>query len=93
MNQCEKLLRALREAGPVGWHSLDCRSKLFIGNPSQRVIELEEQGHLISVTRERLPGRAVGVRYRLEREAPKPKVVAVLAPAVEPEQLTLDAAA
>jgi hypothetical protein len=37
----------------------------FIGNPSQRIAELEALGHPISHTRERLHGQATGTRYRL----------------------------
>jgi len=64
MSQRHDVLRMLRAAGPVGVHTFDLR-KNFIGNPSQRIAELEAEGHVIRHTRERLRGSAVGTRYVL----------------------------
>jgi hypothetical protein len=41
---------------------------MYIGNPSERIADLERLGHLVSATRERLAGEAFGTRYRLVRD-------------------------
>ncbi len=66
MSQATRLLTQLHN-GPV--HSLYARREMRIGNPSQRVLELRDQGHNITAVfqRER-PGGPVGVLYVLERE-------------------------
>lgn len=68
MSQRARVLDLLRAAGDGGIHTFELRAQ-FIGNPSQRVAELEALGHKISHTRERLNGKAVGTRYRLVEEA------------------------
>lgn len=69
MKQKDKVLALLREAGPYGIHTFELRSK-YIGNPSERIRELEADGHEIDHgPKERLHGQAVGVRYRLIRDA------------------------
>ena len=63
--QWEIVLRELRNAGPRGVHTFELR-RMFIGNPSQRIAELEQKGYRITSTREKLHGRAVGSRYVLQ---------------------------
>ena len=63
-----RLLTALRARGPVGIHSHEIRRLGISGNPSQRVKELEEDGHQIEHRREH-KGRRPGVRYRLLADA------------------------
>ena len=64
MTQRDTVLRMLRDAGSRGVHTFELRGA-FIGNPSQRIAELEDAGYAISHTRERLHGKAIGTRYRL----------------------------
>lgn len=64
MTQREQVLKALRAAGSRGVHTHELRAA-YIANPSQRISELEAEGHLIVHTRERLHGRAIGTRYKL----------------------------
>lgn len=47
MNDRERVLLALREAGPRGLHSTVMRRTGLTGNPSQRVAELREMGYRI----------------------------------------------
>lgn len=54
----------LRDAGPLGVHTFEMR-KAFIGNPSQRINELEDEGFVIDKRREKLHGTATGSRYTL----------------------------
>ena len=68
MSQRQDVLRMLRAAGPVGVHTFELRAA-YVGNPSQRVSELEDEGHVIRHTRERLRGSAVGTRYVLVTDA------------------------
>lgn len=65
MTQREQVLQLLREVGPRGIHTFELRAR-YIGNPSQRIAELEAEGHRITHTRERLNGHAIGTRYRLQ---------------------------
>lgn len=58
------VLHLLEHAGGRGIHTFELR-RLFVGNPSQRVAELEAQGHTIRHRRERLNGAATGTRYTL----------------------------
>lgn len=69
MSQTAKVLKELREAGSIGVHSFYLRRRLFIANPSQRVAELEEMGHIIPGVPEKLHGQAVGARYTLVHDA------------------------
>lgn len=64
MTQRDRVLELLRAAGDTGVHTFELRAK-YIGNPSQRIAELEAAGHTITRVRERLHGQAVGTRYRL----------------------------
>lgn len=64
MSQRDRVLQMLQAAGSRGVHTFEMRRE-FIGNPSQRIAELEAAGHTISHTRERLHGDATGTRYRL----------------------------
>lgn len=68
ISQHVRILQWLRDAGARGIHTFELRNA-YIANPSQRIIELEERGHVISRERERLHGHAFGVRYRLEIDA------------------------
>lgn len=65
--QKEIVLRALRNAGSRGVHTFEMR-QMFIANPSQRILELEAEGYVVSHARERLHGKALGARYTLIRE-------------------------
>ncbi len=71
MTQNDRMLQALREAGPAGLHSFVARRDLYIANPSQRINELRERGHHITAHAEKLHGSAIGTRYRLVSEAPR----------------------
>lgn len=92
--QCTVLLEQLR-AGPV--HSIHLRREFGIGNPSQRVADLEALGHVIAPPeREQFHTGAWGVVYRLEYDAGgdgtvtrgKPKATAATAaPAVGAEEV------
>lgn len=63
-----QFLRMLRAAGDKGVHTFEMR-RAFIGNPSQRRQELLDRGCRLRVgEREKLHGRAQGVRYFLEYE-------------------------
>lgn len=69
--QRTRILSMLDAAGSRGIHTFEMR-RAFIGNPSQRIAELEAAGYVFTRARERLNGQAFGVRYRLigvEREA------------------------
>lgn len=67
MTQAEIVLRELRAAGPRGVHTFELR-RMFIGNPSQRIAELEVRGYRFTRTREKLNGKATGTRYVLVGE-------------------------
>lgn len=73
MTQRQKVLRLLKDAGRVGVHTFELRAE-YIGNPSQRIAELEADGYVIRHTRERLHGKSRGSRYTLisqpQEEAP-----------------------
>lgn len=63
--QDEYVLRCLRMRGEAGVHTFELRQR-FIGNPSQRIAELENAGiKVVHGQRERLRGRAHGTRYWL----------------------------
>lgn len=47
MSDRERVLIALREAGPAGLHSTVMRRTGLTGNPSQRIAELREMGYRI----------------------------------------------
>lgn len=68
MTQADRVLALLRNAGAAGVHSFELRREPhLIANPSERIRELEAKGYTISASPpERLHGRALGVRYRLE---------------------------
>lgn len=68
-SQCTTLLEQLRANGPRGIHSLDLRRDHGVGNPSQRIADLEALGHVISSERERFHTGAMGCRYRLVTDA------------------------
>ena len=65
--QWQVVLRELRSAGARGVHTFELR-RMFIGNPSQRIAELEARGYVVSRARERLNGDAIGCRYTLVSE-------------------------
>lgn len=72
MSQANRVLNALRAAGPRGIHSNEIRDGLggsFIANPSQRIQDLEARGHHISATDEKPPGHARRARYVLTFDA------------------------
>lgn len=66
----QRLWTELHRAGRQGLHSFDIRARLGMGNPSQRVIEIETD-HACSVPRrrEKRNGR-IGVRYFHPDHAP-----------------------
>lgn len=65
VTQRDKVLALLRDAGGRGIHTFELR-QAFIGNPSQRIAELEAAGFEIEHTREKLHGQAQGTRYTLK---------------------------
>lgn len=97
MTQRDRVLAMLQAAGGRGVHTFELRRE-FIGNPSQRIAELEARGHRIDHTRERLNGDAVGTRYRLVSGGAKTAPVGgtagdlPAAAAVPPESTLFDAA-
>jgi hypothetical protein len=62
VTDCDRLLAALKAAGPRGLHSHDIRRQGLSGNPSQRVTELQARGFAVSSTRENR-GKRPGARY------------------------------
>ena len=64
MTDAQRLLVALREAGPKGLHSHDIRRQALTANPSQRAADLEAKGHSIERIRENR-GKRPGTRYKL----------------------------
>lgn len=62
MIQRDRVAHMLRAAGEKGVHTFTLR-QAYIGNPSERIRELEDQGWVIRHTRERLHGTAHGTRY------------------------------
>jgi len=71
VTQRDIVLKALRDAGDRGVHSFEFL-ELQIPRAAARVLELRENGHTITSTRERLNGDAEGVRYRLIEQARLP---------------------
>lgn len=67
--QTSTMLFELRRAGREGVHSFTFARDFFMRNPSARVQDLEDMGHEIDAQPERLHGTAVGVRYRLTKDA------------------------
>lgn len=65
MTQADNVLALLQARGQQGIHTFELRGEHYIGNPSQRIAELERRGYVVSSVRERLNGRAIGARYRL----------------------------
>lgn len=63
-----RLARALRSAAAGGIHTLTIRKELRIGNPSERVHDLERRGFLITSTVEPRHG-CHGARYVMARDA------------------------
>lgn len=69
MSQRDRVLKMLRTAGARGVHTVDLR-KAYVANPSQRIAELEAEGHTITHARERSPyGDSNGCRYTLSEAA------------------------
>lgn len=62
MNQREKVAHILRARGAGGVHTFELR-QAYIGNPSERIADLEREGWVISHAREKLNGTATGTRY------------------------------
>lgn len=83
MSQWQEVLALLRERGSRGVHTFELRAR-YIGNPSQRIAELEAQGHVISSAREKLNGDAVGARYVLVRDAAETAPAGLFDPAPAP---------
>ena len=88
MSQRDFVLQRLREAGPRGIHTFQLR-KEYVGNPSQRIAELEALGYVIQSVRERpAPDRALGARYTLVRDIDvdqsNPGLTASEVPSVDP---------
>lgn len=103
MSQADTVLRMLRDAGSRGVHTFELRQE-YIGNPSQRIAELEGRGHLFTRTREKLNGQAIGTRYRLvsspsgpvadatpSTDSPSPSAVAPVAGPEDPAPSLFDA--
>lgn len=63
----DRVLAALRAAGPQGLHSHDVRRRGLSGHPSERAKELEERGYTIRREREYRDGRN-GTRFYLLSE-------------------------
>lgn len=72
MSQRATVARLLEERGEQGVHTFELR-RMFIGNPSERIAELEREGWAISSTREKLNGEAYGTRYRVEATVSTPE--------------------
>lgn len=68
MTQADTVLDWLRERGSRGLHTFELRAH-YVGNPSQRIAELEARGYTITRTREKLNGKATGTRYVLTVDA------------------------
>lgn len=69
LRQADLVLDRLRRRGDRGLHTFEMYG-MCIANPSQRIAELELDGHVIAANRERFkPGHAVGARYILVRDA------------------------
>lgn len=68
VTQADQVLDAARQRGAQGVHTFELR-RAYIGNPSQRIAELEQRGHRFTKTREKLNGEAVGTRYVLVHDA------------------------
>jgi len=81
LTQKDRLLAALKTAGPVGLHSFDGKwGELRLSNVSQRVAELEADGHRIDHKREKR-GDSTGTRYTLiEHANAQPRPVPLLEP-------------
>lgn len=72
MSQADNVLEFLRVRGARGVHTHEIRG-LFVANPSERVRELRQRGHVIDTSaKEPLHGKALGVRYTLARDAERP---------------------
>ena len=59
----ERLWRALSEAGRYGVHSFDIRARLGMGNPSQRVRDIESDRDVEIPRRREKRGSRMGIRY------------------------------
>lgn len=92
MTQADQTLAKLRERGEDGLHTFEMRA-MFIGNPSQRIAELEARGHVIGVSpKERLRGKAWGVRYTLLSDAERAgSTVVASSPALASASIGVDA--
>lgn len=67
--QADLVIDRLRRRGDRGLHTFEMYG-MCITNPSQRIADLETEGHVISSKRERFkPGSAFGARYTLVRDA------------------------
>ena len=62
MSQRDQVAHVLRVRGDQGVHSFELR-KAYIGNPSERISDLERAGWSIQHKRERGEGGAIGTRY------------------------------
>lgn len=68
--QADYVLRCLCLRREAGVHTFELRRQ-FVGNPSQRIADLENAGHeVVHGEREQLNGQAYGVRYWLAQFAP-----------------------
>jgi hypothetical protein len=63
-SDASRVLHLLERAGRAGVHSHELRRAGISGNPSQRIIDLQELGYEITSEREHV-GRRPGARYKL----------------------------
>jgi hypothetical protein len=82
--QARTVLGLLQNVGTRGIHSHELRIEHHIGNPSQRIAELEAAGYQLRHERQPSPygSDAIGTRYFLESE-PGPRVTVAAPQPVE----------
>lgn len=72
MTDKDRMLALLRERGPQGAHTSELRARGYSGNPSQRRIELLDEGYSIDSIRESFIGadgsKRPGARFILTAE-------------------------
>lgn len=79
MSQTDNVLALLRDRGTIGAHTFELRAR-YVGNPSQRIADLEARGHRFTRSREKLHGNATGTRYVLVVDADATKAPETDAP-------------
>lgn len=80
--QRDLILDLLRARGSEGVHSFELRggaAGVLVANPSQRITELEDRGHVIEHSpKVRFRGTAKGIRYTLLQDADGPAVASIV---------------